>query len=177
MTRFATKFGAFEIDSLPSQCQVAICHGFYVKPEYRGKGLSHDLKMYQNTCVEDLGYDYAICTVAKANAAQKAVLAKAGWRSLAVFFSKRQNEHIEVWGQDEKGQDEEGQVAVRADSSTETLEVRDGSVTQNSVVWWRSKEGPKLVKAGYRWSDIKECPYAYQLAAPAYTATQVVYLD
>lgn len=103
MTRFATKFGAFEIDSLPSQCQVAVCHGFYVKPEYRGKGLSHDLKMYQNTCVEDLGYDYAICTVAKANAAQKAVLAKAGWRSLAVFFSKRQNEHIEIWGQDEEG--------------------------------------------------------------------------
>lgn len=112
MTRFATKFGAFEIDSLPSQCQVAVCHGFYVKPEYRGKGLSHDLKMYQSTCVEDLGYDYAVCTVAKANAAQKAVLAKAGWRSLAMFFSKRQNEHIEIWGQDE-----EGQVAVRADGS------------------------------------------------------------
>ena len=41
MTRFATEDGAFEIDSLPSQCQVAICHGFYIKPDSRGQGAAH----------------------------------------------------------------------------------------------------------------------------------------
>ena len=28
--RFATQFGAYEIDSVPSQPQVAHCHGFFV---------------------------------------------------------------------------------------------------------------------------------------------------
>ena len=32
-------FGCYEIDSLPSQVGVAICHGLEVFPEYRGKGL------------------------------------------------------------------------------------------------------------------------------------------
>lgn len=98
MNRFATKVGAFEVHSLPSQCQVAICHGFYVKPKHRGCGAAHDLKMYQNTIVRQLGYDYAICTVAAANMAQKTVLTKAGWRKLDEFFSQRQNETIELWG-------------------------------------------------------------------------------
>ena len=98
MTRFATEDGAFEIDSLPSQCQVAICHGFYVKPTRRGRGTAHNLKSYQNALVRQLGYDYAICTVAAANVAQKAVLTKSGWRKLDEFFSQRQNEIIELWG-------------------------------------------------------------------------------
>lgn len=98
MTRFATEDGAFEIDSLPSQCQVGICHGFYVNPDKRGQGLAHALKQEQNEVLSGLGYDYGLCTVAESNWAQKAVLEKAGWRFLDNFSSSRQNECIEIWG-------------------------------------------------------------------------------
>lgn len=98
MTRFAAKDGAFEIDSLPSQCQVAICHGFYIKPDSRGQGAAHTLKQYQNDCIKDLGYNYAICTVLASNYAQKSVLKNQGWIKLADFCSDRQNETVELWG-------------------------------------------------------------------------------
>ncbi len=97
MTRFAAEDGAFEIDSLPSQCQVAICHGFYIKPDSRGKGKANELKQYQNACVQELGYNYAICTVV-ANMAQKRVLARQGWTKLTDFYSERQDEDVEIWG-------------------------------------------------------------------------------
>lgn len=57
MTRYATEHGAFEIDSLPSQCQVAICHGFYIKPDSRGQGKANELKQYQNEELNILGYN------------------------------------------------------------------------------------------------------------------------
>ena len=98
MTRFATKDGAFEIDSLPSQCQVGICHGFYVNPDKRGQGAAHGLKQYQNDCIIGLGYNYAICTVVATNMAQKRVLARHGWLKLTDFYSKRQDEDVEIWG-------------------------------------------------------------------------------
>ena len=47
MTRYAYGPAAFEIDSLPSQCQVAICHGFFVAPASRGKGVAHQAKKAQ----------------------------------------------------------------------------------------------------------------------------------
>lgn len=40
-------FGCYEIDSLPSQVGVAICHGLEVFPEHRGRGLGHELKRWQ----------------------------------------------------------------------------------------------------------------------------------
>ncbi len=75
MTRFAVGAdcaAAFEIDSLPSQCQVAICHGFFVKPEARGQGLAHLAKMEQARLLKDLAYDYAICTVMQPGAEARA---------------------------------------------------------------------------------------------------------
>lgn len=98
MTRYATEDGAFEIVSLPSQCQVAICHGFYIKPDSRGSGKANDLKQYQNACVQELGYNFAICTVVANNYAQKRVLANNGWMKLTEFYSERQDEDVEIWG-------------------------------------------------------------------------------
>ncbi|MDD2978272.1 GNAT family protein [Aquabacterium sp.] len=98
MTRYAVGPAAFEIDSLPSQCQVAICHGFFVDPAARGKGHSHQAKRAQTEVLKGLAYDYAICTVVSSNQAQKRVLEKAGWECVAEFVSRRQDEHVEIWG-------------------------------------------------------------------------------
>lgn len=96
--RLSHPAGAFEIESLPSQPQVAHCHGFFVYPEMRGKGLGHVLKKFQMSTMHYLGYDYAICTVCSNNAAQKTVLARAGWTKLSEFTSSKTGEPVELWG-------------------------------------------------------------------------------
>lgn len=98
MTRYATAYGAYEIDSLPSQVQVAICHGFFVSPEHRGTGKAAVQKAEQNAQLEALGYDFAICTVVASNVRQKRTLEREGWKRLASFFSRRQDCEVELWG-------------------------------------------------------------------------------
>lgn len=98
MTRHATKTGAFEIDSLPGQSQVAVCHSFFIKELDRGIGQAHDLKDSQLDQIIDAHYDFAICTVAAGNTAQKRVLQKAGWKWLSDFHNRRSCETTELWG-------------------------------------------------------------------------------
>lgn len=97
MTRFASEFGAYEIDSLPSQVQVAIAHGFFIAPTHRGQGKASELKADQNARIAALGYDYAIATVVADNVRQKRTLERAGWRKFDQFFSKRQDTTVEIW--------------------------------------------------------------------------------
>lgn len=96
--RFATPAGAYEIDSVPSQPQVAHCHGFFVHADLRGKGFAHDLKKHQGLTLITLGYNYATCTVCGSNVAQKKVLDRAGWARLATFSSSKTGEKVELWG-------------------------------------------------------------------------------
>ena len=98
MTRYATPFGAYEIDSIPGQPQIAHCHSLFVRPENRGDGLGHLLKRHQNETLLALGYDFATCTVSAGNAAQKKVLERAGWANLSAFNNARTGETTEVWG-------------------------------------------------------------------------------
>ena len=96
--RFSTLAGAYEIDSLPSQPQVAHCHAFFVPKDLRGKGRAHALKTHQNLMLAALGHDFATCTVCGSNTAQKKVLARAGWERLASFVSSKTDEVVELWG-------------------------------------------------------------------------------
>ena len=98
MTRYSLNFGAFEIDSLPSQCQVAVCHGFYVVARLRGRGYGKELKSYQMHMLRLLQYDYAQCTVVANNTAQIKILKWAGWTKRDEFYSERQGTVIEIWG-------------------------------------------------------------------------------
>jgi len=98
MTRLSCEHGAFEITSLPGQSQVAVCHGFVVPEDRRRKGHAHALKSIQAAELGRLHYDFAVCTVAAGNLAQKAVLAKAGWKPLAKFRNSRSCETTELWG-------------------------------------------------------------------------------
>lgn len=96
--RVSTPQGCYEIESIPSQQQCAICHGFFVPVPLRGKGLSNKLKQHQAQTIANLGYDYATCTVSSSNLAQKHVLQNAGWRMLASFRSSKTGEPVELWG-------------------------------------------------------------------------------
>ncbi len=107
--RFATAIGAYEIDSVPSQPQVAHCHGFFVRHELRGRGLAHGLKAHQGLMLIALGYDFATCTVCGRNAAQQRVLTRAGWVRIASFTSSKTGEEVEIWGSEvQKARDGHG---------------------------------------------------------------------
>lgn len=97
MSRFAVGPAAFEIESAPSQPQIAWCHGFFVAPAARGKGHAHQAKRAQEEILRGLAYDYALCTVMASNHAQKRVLEKAGWIYLDEFYNCRQDAVIEIW--------------------------------------------------------------------------------
>ena len=48
----------------------------------------------------------------------------------------------------------------------ESLPVRDGIITRNQKLWWRSKNGPELVSAENHWLNINDNPDLYQLNQP-----------
>lgn len=97
MTRYSNPFGAFEIDSLPGQSQVAVCHSFVVPEALRGQGHAHRLKTLQKIELDIQHYDLALCTVAAGNARQKRVLERAGWQPLTSFRNRRSSETTELW--------------------------------------------------------------------------------
>lgn len=98
MSRHGYPDGGYNIEPMPSQPQLALCHGFFVHENKRGQGLAHLLKAYQNVELGMQQYDYAICTVSALNAAQQKVLAAAGWKKLTSFRNRRQAEITEIWG-------------------------------------------------------------------------------
>ena len=89
MARYAMTFGAYEIDSVPGQPQIAHCHGFFIAHDQRGKGLAHQLKQDQNSQLRAECYDFATCTVDGANIAQQNVLNKAGWYKMSEFKNSK----------------------------------------------------------------------------------------
>lgn len=98
MTRHATPYGAFHIEPVPSQPQIAICHGLFVSEGMRGQGLGHMLKAAQEAQLKRDLYDYAICTCDGANAKQQAVLERAGWRKIDTFNNTKTGAETQVWG-------------------------------------------------------------------------------
>ena len=98
MTRHATPYGAFNIEPMPSQPQIGLCHGFFVDHALRGRGLGHELKRTQHDALADGYYDYAICTCDSANTAQQRVLTVAGWQLLDHFENSRTGGKTQIWG-------------------------------------------------------------------------------
>ena len=98
MTRYATEHGAYEIDSVPGQPQIAHCHSLFVKREHRGRGHGTALKAHQMNTLRELGYDYATCTTDGSNERQRAVLERAGWSLLQNIPNGRTGGITQLWG-------------------------------------------------------------------------------
>jgi hypothetical protein len=58
----------------------------------------------------------------------------------------------------------------------DSLPVRDGRVTRDSMVWWRANLGPEHVRAdsGTHWHNIHHYPDVYSIEEPRY---RTEYLD
>ncbi len=98
--KHSTEFGAFNIDPMPGQPQLALCHSFFVPEPLRGRGYGHILKDQQAQALIDGHLDFAICTVAADNARQRAVLKRAGWQYLGEFANTRIGGRTCIYGFD-----------------------------------------------------------------------------
>lgn len=98
MTRYAYDYGAFCIDAIPNQPQVAHCHSFFVPKEKRGQGLGKLLKAKQCDVLRELGYNFATCTTAGDNDRQHAVLQNCGWMKLGSFDNTLTGGTTLLWG-------------------------------------------------------------------------------
>ncbi|NDY89770.1 hypothetical protein [Ideonella livida] len=117
--RINTPYGAFEIGPMPSQPQVALCHGFFVHHAKRGQGFGHQLKAHQNRILRERLYDFSICTVDGANERQKAVLTRAGWHWMASFRNSKTGGHTEMWGWHVQPTAAEANTSAQADLALE----------------------------------------------------------
>lgn len=98
MSRHAHPFGAYHIDALPAQPQIAHCHGFFVPKTLRGQGCGKHLKAAQHVDLRNGLYDFAICTVDSENLIQQHILTQASWHQLADFNNSKTGGVTELWG-------------------------------------------------------------------------------
>lgn len=98
--RLTTSYGSYEIEPMPGQPQIALCHSFFIIERARGQGHGHALKRHQTAVLMQQHYDYAICTVASTNIRQHQVLRKAGWTLLSAFRNQRLGGETVIYGFD-----------------------------------------------------------------------------
>lgn len=98
MTRYAYPYGAFCIEAIPNQPQLAHCHSFFVRADQRGKGHGKWLKREQCRVLAAMGFDYATCTTAGDNARQHRVLEACGWQRLNEFPNSNTGGATVLWG-------------------------------------------------------------------------------
>lgn len=98
MTRYAYPAGAFCIDAIPNQPQVAHCHSFFVHADKRGRGLAKLLKKQQSEVLQQQGFNYATCTTAGDNVRQHKVLECFGWKRLSEFKNSLTGGTTVLWG-------------------------------------------------------------------------------
>ena len=87
-----------EIDTMPGCSQIGISHAVFRPVIKRGKGqggLAHKGRL---THMEDLGYDYALCTVDMSNEAQLHILKKYGWHQIDEFISSKTGHTVGLFG-------------------------------------------------------------------------------
>ncbi|ATE60139.1 hypothetical protein [Thauera sinica] len=98
--RLTTSYGSYEIEPMPGQPQIALCHSFFIVEHARGQGRASALKRHQNDVLVQQHYDLAICTVASTNTRQHSVLSKAGWVPLMTFTNSRLGGETLIYGFD-----------------------------------------------------------------------------
>lgn len=98
MSRHANEHGAFCIDAIPNQPQVAHCHSFFVHDHARGRGLGKALKAWQCQILREQGFNFAQCTTAADNHRQHAVLHSVGWGVIDRFPNTLSGGETWLWG-------------------------------------------------------------------------------
>lgn len=88
----------FELDSLPGCSQVVVSHGMFIGPKDRGQGFSKPEGFMRINRMQDLGWDYALCTVEALNTPQIKQLRENDWRYLDCFVSSKTGHNVFIYG-------------------------------------------------------------------------------
>lgn len=100
-TNFNGVYG--EISSMPGCSQIGISHGVFLPKALRGAGIAKAANATRTAFMRDeLGYDYALCTVDQTNEPQNAIMRKRGWIILDTFVSSRTGHVVHLYGKDIK---------------------------------------------------------------------------
>lgn len=87
-----------ELTALPGCSQVVVSHGVFVPTHKRGKGVGKKAHKARLAYIQDLGYDYSLCTVDSSNIAQKKILEVNGWKVLDSFVSSKTGHLVLLYG-------------------------------------------------------------------------------
>lgn len=99
MTRYAFDgVGAYCIDAIPNQPQVAHCHSFFIHAHHRGHGHAERMKRDQCQKLYELGFNFATCTTVATNTRQIRVLERCGWVPLTKFKNSQADGETVLWG-------------------------------------------------------------------------------
>ena len=96
--RYASKYGFWELNPFPGCNQIVVSNHSFIYPQYRGVGIGSEEHKDRLKTIQGLGYDYVVCSVTEDNAAQKAILAKNGWKPLDEFFNTETGRRVCLFG-------------------------------------------------------------------------------
>lgn len=96
--RLKTGKAICELTSLPGCAQIVVSHNVFVPLELRKQGYGTEAHSIRLEIIEDLGYDYAICTVDAENEAERKILQRNNWCLLDTFVSNKSNKYIYLYG-------------------------------------------------------------------------------
>lgn len=88
----------WEVDTLPGCSQVAVSHSMFIGPKDRGQGFSKTEGQLRLQRMQDLGWDYVLCTVDLSNERQIKQLIGNGWKQLDMFTSAKTGHTVALFG-------------------------------------------------------------------------------
>lgn len=96
--RYQTKHGFYELNSFPGCSQLVVSNHAFIEKNSRGKGHGKQAHADRLNQIQEMGYDYVICTVNKTDMAQEAILSRFGWRALDGFENRETGHQVGIWG-------------------------------------------------------------------------------
>jgi L-amino acid N-acyltransferase YncA len=96
--RFGNEQGHYELNPFPGCAQLVVSNHAFIKPDYREVGHGQKQHAERLDKMQELGYDYALCTIISTNSIQRHIAAKNGWRKLDQFTNSETNNTVEIWG-------------------------------------------------------------------------------
>lgn len=90
-----------EITTLPGCTQIGVSHNVFVDPSRRGQGWGTEANLQRTAFMRDnMGYDYALCTVESTNEAQQKIMSVNGWKQLSYFVSRKTGHTVILYGKE-----------------------------------------------------------------------------
>lgn len=86
----------FALLPMPGCCGICISTGAYVCSDLRGRGLGTILNTIRIEIARYMGYTVLLCTDVESNKAQRAILAKNGWKDIYQFVNKRTKNTVNI---------------------------------------------------------------------------------